>query len=423
MWVWACHGISSGQLIVGYDFNGADVINTSGVIPDLAPGTINAFPDPVANGLLRPGAVVVAGVGPDGSDALQVNGNGYGAWTPYAPKFDYIAGTSNVTMAYWIKTPDNANAWQGTVAYGGLTGGPRMFNQWGIGALGAIQLDNGDGWNPINMGPGPENNDPGVWHHVAMVLDNGLLYGYYDGVQYGPVVRSGSSVLSHPDQPFTIGGFTDDAGNDGGNTITAGTMFDDAAYWKGAATPQIILDLYIGSERLSDFWCVETLPPLLVIEPNTNPFEVIENHSGASYTIELEVPPSGDVIVTVDPNGPPEYNGADLDLGAGPGVPVILTFSDPFPQTVEVAAVDNDVLEGDRAATIVNRASSSTDSNYHGKTAKISVTIRDNECGHWGYAPMDFNEDCWVNVVDFAIFVQFWLECSLPYEAGCSIIP
>jgi hypothetical protein len=40
-------------------------------------------------------------------------------------------------------------------------------------------------------------------------------------------------------------------------------------------------------------------------------------------------------------------------------------------------------------------------------------------CGDWGYHPMDFNLDCYVNMLDFAEFAGGWLECTMPGELGC----
>ena len=229
------------QLIVGYDYNGAVSINTSGIVPDLAA-------DP-ANAQLRPGAAVINDA--VRGDALHVSGNGYGAWTPYAVKLE--GTTTTLTIAYWIKTSAGApNAWQGTVAYGGLSGGPRMFNHWGLGALGALSLNGGDTWNPINIGPGDPPGPGGLWHHVAMVLDNGILYGYWDGIQYGPITRSGLILLSNSGQPFTVGGFTNSSGNDGGNPSPTLTMYDDVGYWKGAAAPADIQGLFDGTYNLTN---------------------------------------------------------------------------------------------------------------------------------------------------------------------------
>jgi hypothetical protein len=42
----------------------------------------------------------------------------------------------------------------------------------------------------------------------------------------------------------------------------------------------------------------------------------------------------------------------------------------------------------------------------------VDVSVADDEltCGDWGYLPSDLNRDCYVNLVDFAIFAQQWLE-------------
>jgi len=242
--VLAMGSVASAGLVIGHDFNGAAAINASGVVPDVA---VNP-----ADGLLRAGAVIMAGAGPDGSDALHVNANGYGSYSPFAAKFDSIAGQPNMTMAYWIKTSAGVgNAWQATAAYGGGSGGPRMFNHWGLGSLGAISLDGGDTWNPANFGPGDPPGPGGTWHHVAMVLDNSNLIGYWDGVAAPAIVRAGLNILSNAGEPFTVGGLTDSDGADGGNGSPTLTLYDDAAMWKGAATGNQIMALYNGTESIT----------------------------------------------------------------------------------------------------------------------------------------------------------------------------
>ncbi len=41
------------------------------------------------------------------------------------------------------------------------------------------------------------------------------------------------------------------------------------------------------------------------------------------------------------------------------------------------------------------------------------------ECSDWGYYQQDLNQDCYVNLADFAIFVQRWLQCTDPQGEGC----
>jgi hypothetical protein len=49
----------------------------------------------------------------------------------------------------------------------------------------------------------------------------------------------------------------------------------------------------------------------------------------------------------------------------------------------------------------------------------IPFNVQDNECGAWGYKPLDINGDCAVNLLDFAQYYGQWLECVQPYADGC----
>ncbi|AQQ70975.1 hypothetical protein SMSP2_01339 [Limihaloglobus sulfuriphilus] len=40
-------------------------------------------------------------------------------------------------------------------------------------------------------------------------------------------------------------------------------------------------------------------------------------------------------------------------------------------------------------------------------------------CGSIGYDPMDFNQDCRVDMADLAEFAKMWGNCSIPYLEGC----
>ncbi|MCD4831976.1 MAG: hypothetical protein K8R02_09285 [Anaerohalosphaeraceae bacterium] len=41
------------------------------------------------------------------------------------------------------------------------------------------------------------------------------------------------------------------------------------------------------------------------------------------------------------------------------------------------------------------------------------------ECGDWGYAKGDLNEDCYVDFEDMAILAENWLACTDPYNNEC----
>ncbi len=40
-------------------------------------------------------------------------------------------------------------------------------------------------------------------------------------------------------------------------------------------------------------------------------------------------------------------------------------------------------------------------------------------CGEWGYSDADVNEDCYVNLIDFALMAESWLTCTDPLDSNC----
>jgi hypothetical protein len=47
-----------------------------------------------------------------------------------------------------------------------------------------------------------------------------------------------------------------------------------------------------------------------------------------------------------------------------------------------------------------------------------SLTSR--SCGNWGYGAGDVNQDCRVNLADFATLALQWLKCNNPADADCT---
>ncbi|MBN2376265.1 MAG: LamG domain-containing protein [Sedimentisphaerales bacterium] len=139
------------------------------------------------------------------------------------------------------------------------------------------------------------------------------------------------------------------------------------------------------------------------------------------YTVVLDMNPKVNVVITIDPNGTPEANGEEINLGSGFNTPITLTFTTSnwsTPQTVTVTVADDVVLEDDRDARLTHTPSSTGDF----KNAVIDdliVTVLEDECGRWGYDPMDFNKDCYIDLLDMAEFMSEWLVCTQPYETGC----
>ena len=103
--------------------------------------------------------------------------------------------------------------------------------------------------------------------------------------------------------------------------------------------------------------------------------DVAEGGATDSYQIVLQTTPSADVTITVDPD-------AQTDLGAGAGVAIVLTFTTAnalIPQVVNVAAVDDMIIEGTHTSLITHTAASA-DSGYNGLAiANVTATISDND--------------------------------------------
>jgi hypothetical protein len=143
---------------------------------------------------------------------------------------------------------------------------------------------------------------------------------------------------------------------------------------------------------------------------------VEEGGASDTYQIKLTFAPSANVTVTAAPND------SEIEVGAGPGVVRNLLFTTSnwnTAQTVTVSAVDDTVYEGGPSGTphITNIVHSAQqpggDSEYDGLSGDdVQVSVVDDElgCGDWDYEPADFNQDCYVNLLDFAEFALNFLD-------------
>ena len=243
------------------------------------------------------------------------------------------------------------------------------------------------------------------WHHVVGTYDGATANLYVDGqlagTHYNLAQRSGPTLYS--DAPFVLSKNEDDDDN----WIFEGRL-QEVRMYNYALDAATIMDHYV------------TMPPgsMVTIDENGSVDVDEEGSTTDSYTVVLDIEPSAgsDVNVTVKPP-------ADLDVGAGAGVEVTLTFTNAdwnTAQTVTVTAVDDDELEYDEVATIKHVISSTGDADYNESGVRnVYVNVADNECGVWGFSTMDFNGDCYVDLIDYAEFAQAWADCTLPYEAGC----
>lgn len=113
----------------------------------------------------------------------------------------------------------------------------------------------------------------------------------------------------------------------------------------------------------------------VVITQTNGDTTAIEGNLGDNYEVVLSSEPTGDVTVTISPDG-------QIDVGEGAGNSINLTFTTAdwnTPQTVSLNAFDDLVAEGSHSGPITH-TSLSTDSDYDSASvAPVIVDITDND--------------------------------------------
>ena len=60
---------------------------------------------------------------------------------------------------------------------------------------------------------------------------------------------------------------------------------------------------------------------------------------------------------------------------------------------------------------------------YNDLTGRIKIDLYistlEVECGDWGYAIGDLDQDCDVDLADFTLMAQRWLYCTTPDDLSC----
>ena len=113
--------------------------------------------------------------------------------------------------------------------------------------------------------------------------------------------------------------------------------------------------------------------------------------------------------------------------------PCTMTSGFNVEQTICVNAVDNDelaeaweeIIDGEIILTGQSEDEWYNDAGFGGELATkgVDVEVQDNDCGAWGYDHRDVNEDCYVNLGDFAMFYTQWLFCTEPYDGAMEYPP
>ncbi len=247
--------------------------------------------------------------------------------------------------------------------------------------------------------------EPGKWRHIIMTwirdtgdpskVDNTL---YING-QYVTSNTAGNWV--NPGNTVYLGG-----GNSG--NVAGDGVWDDFRIYDHALTTEEIDALVPRREVIVD-------PDFLSLtEGNATTYSVVLDYSSIAE-------PAKDVTVEI-------LGETNLRLnGQAPGANLSLVFEEGFyttPKIVTVTAVDDMVKQGNRTVTLTHTVSSQDAEWDAVEDYESTVFIYDNDygiedCGVWGYDDMDFNRDCYVNLLDYALFVNQWLHCTHPADGNC----
>ena len=161
-----------------------------------------------------------------------------------------------------------------------------------------------------------------------------------------------------------------DDGNDVNETLTLSHVASDATASSSS---------YAGiSKNLTLNVTDDDVPNILLSEPALTIDE--DDDSGESYTVRLAVAPTTDVAVTVSVSGNLVIDGTDSDNDFTPSETLTFSPTDYGAKTVNVKAGSDDYLADDTTPTISHTAASAA-GDYSGKTAALSVTIKNTDTG------------------------------------------
>ena len=238
----------------------------------------------------------------------------------------------------------------------------------------------------------------GQWTHVVLTYNGSVTTLYVNGSANKQTSADTGNLDYNPQTTFKMGVF-----QAGDWWLPYSGLIDEVAVWNRALSQTEVDDLY-NNGPLGQIAGVK-------IEETAGQTQVTEGGATDSYTVVLNAQPGLNVEITAAPSD------AEIDIGGGAGAARILTFTSSnwdTAQTVTVTAVDDEVYEGKLYhVTTITHTVQSSDDDYNGASAdSVEVQVEDNEltCGDWGYWPMDLNQDCYVNLLDYAEFALEWLK-------------
>jgi hypothetical protein len=208
-------------------------------------------------------------------------------------------------------------------------------------------------------------------------------------------------------QPVTV------AGNFGGSNenalgvdIAQVLIYNRALGANDYASVGFLLEQTYGLDTAFD-----TPPGFVLISQTTA--TVVEGGATDSYTLVLDRLPTSAVTV-------------DLSADAAQVIvaPLQVTFDQndfDTPQTILVTAVDDNATESHPHPTLISHTVSHPGGSQEFDAAvvsDVSVSIAENDCGAGPFSTMDFNQDCIVDIFDYARFAAEWMDCSIDNSLG-----
>ena len=222
---------------------------------------------------------------------------------------------------------------------------------------------------------------------------------------------------------------------DGQDPNTAVTLNFDSGNWD---TPQTIaVAAFDDSEEEAD---IESIILNATVTSPTDPNDAFSGATGTGSVnvsdddgnklviapLNVSVTESGvtgqyDISLTLAPNSQVQIaftDDAGVDQVTVSPNPMIFASGETGPQTATVSGIDDGEVEAHPHQTTISHVASQPDGDqvYDGKAgAAVTASIGENDCGpeNGSFNTSDFNEDCLVNLVDFATFGLQWMECSI----------
>ncbi|MBN2375378.1 MAG: LamG domain-containing protein [Sedimentisphaerales bacterium] len=336
--------------------------------------------------------------------AVDVGHSGGGAVTAGAHA-DFA--TSAVSVQVWANIDSWTPSWGSLLSYDQDNGASESgWTMYVTGDSGVISWRLTAGNDSIFTYISASGVPTGQWVHLVATYDGVSTTALYVNGSLADYSGTGGGGINWNYLPteVNIGRYHDDDELFFINGIT----LDEVAIWDRAITTDEIAWLYnsgSGNSIIGRY--------VIITETGDGP-EVTEGGSTDSYEIVLGEVPTHNVEITATPID------AQIDIGNGAGAAKTLTFTSvnwDTAQTITITAVDDEILErqDDPHTTIITHTSYSEDEDFNGlNIVSVEVLVHDNEltCGDWGYLQVDINEDCFVNLRDYAMFALEWLKTN-----------